>query len=164
MNKFLIFWGMVGFCLSISACGVSGNHPDKALQGIDLPIEDFNDRFRLHLRDIGKNDHKNGDMILLVVENLYDEPIFHNQQQDTKLFASRNGEWVPIENGLIYGSGTREISIFPQAEQIGRFVTGVIPIAGDASPIVIRIVLLGRLEKEGSDQIVGAYLDVTLAP
>ena len=109
-----------------------------------------------------RNSYKNNDILLLHVKNLSESTFVFNSDSSTMIFTKNEDSWISVTNSMHNPS---EIwTLPPKKVSPPGLVIGVSPSLSDmVDELNIRIVLIGHSEN-ADDQLVGAYLDITLLP
>jgi hypothetical protein len=149
------------FLLILSLCA-SCSSTDTDFPKIGFPLEMMNKVIKI--KDIPEfgNTHRNNDILALQVVNLNDKTLAFEHDSCFLIFSKPEEDWVIVENSMHYPTEIRVLP--PNNISPGGIVLTISPYIPDMSEEqTVRIILLGYYE-DAEDQVVGAYLDVTIYP
>jgi hypothetical protein len=163
MKKPLFFFSFYLALVSmiLSSCNLQVATSGK-LPGIDIDSSRVNTYFVIFEDPIGgsANSHRNGEFLDITAKNLTDQTIIFLPGY-IHIFSQEGGSWIPVVNAMAYPVSNQVLpptEIFPPG-----MVDTVIPsIPGLKAPTTIRIYFVGQVQ--GTDEKVGAYMDLTLLP
>lgn len=153
-----VFTALVFVCITMCSCSIVNNDfPD-----INLPFYQMNKVIQINdLPEFG-NTHRNNDILILQVLNTSDRNIVFEYQSCFLVFAKSGDEWLTVENSMHYPSEIRTLP--PNNIFAGGIHLVLSPIIRDmVDKQEIRIIILGHYEN-AEDQLLGAFLDITLLP
>ena len=108
------------------------------------------------------NSHKNNDTLTLQLINLSDKTVIFPDNYGLKVFSKEEGNWNEIQNNFYNSGGT--FTLLTAKQDPAGLPAAVMPnIPGLSSPTTIRVIVVGDVENNNSEQV-GAYLDVVITP
>jgi hypothetical protein len=126
-----------------------------------FPMEELNSSFRIINPNINNNSLRNGEILLLELENLTEKPIIFPGDFNLRAYQKNESKWVGIQNNFSNSQGDW---VLPTKQEwrsgLGLDLIPYIP--GLIKPTTIRIVAFGK--NENSEGSVGAYIDLPLYP
>ena len=152
---------MVGIFIIITSCNNQGTQSPINTDGVTIPLEKMNKSFILEDLPVLDNSHKNGEFLALVLRNLTDSGIVFPKDYGLSILMLQDQTWEPVQNNFHYAESEnilRSGKLDPGGLEFA--LNPYIPNLREA--VKIRIISIGRFEN--SNDIVGAYLDITLLP
>jgi hypothetical protein len=152
---------LIGMIFAITGCSLIKS--DK-MPGIDIPLENMNDKLQLSAPS-EINTFTIGDDLGFVIENLSDRPVILPQDYGIQIYEYINNQWEIIENGMEYPKG--ETEVLPKSNKpFQRIIFSTYPLVFTDQPVKLRVVVVGNYEENGKHdgEEVGAYVEVTIKP
>lgn len=162
MNKRIVYFLLIINVLVMNACTDQSKAIVEKLPGIDIPLTEFNTKFRLQAWSGEPQFYKAGDSLDFAIDNLSNETIYFSSDFGAKIFKKQNSGWEPVLNGMGYPEV--ENILFTSAVNPTGLVLSVFPDTNELNTSAIyRIVAIGHVENKPNEQI-GAYIDVRYEP
>lgn len=154
------FVSIIIICMLVACQKIS----EEKMPGIDISLQETNKDITLSA-PMEINTFTIGDGIQLILSNKSNNIIVFPQNYGVHIFTRQGNDWVPIDNGIEYPSGEKEI--WPNQNQPFRdVVVFVQPNIDSKQPLTVRIFVIGRIKRENTvtqDQV-GSYIDLTIQP
>lgn len=148
--------------LALASCSQSPQPQAESLPGMNIAPENINTFIEIRDTPELANSHKNEDSLTLQLINLSDKTIIFPDNYGLKVFMEENGNWTEIPNHSNNAGGT--FILLTEKLYPGGLFPSVWPyLPGLSSPTTIRVIIVGHVEKNDSEQV-GAYLDVVINP
>ena len=167
MNKKIITiaYIIILILLAIVSCSKMNNSniDDDFKQFISY--EDVNSKIKFTMPDGLGNEYKIGGFVSLWLTNHTNNLIIFPPEYGLKLFIYNNGEWIQVENNMIYHPH-EERHLLPK-DQNGFLKINCVPIIRNHSePVLLRVLVVGSVQDKisGDSERVAAYYDVKLYP
>ena len=171
MNR-IIRW-IILVCGVILAVACSTSAMPESVDEFDgllpLPLSEMNVKIRAFFPE-DANSFKSGDLVALAIENLSGSKVVLPPDYGLRLFAldQDTGEWVEISNKGQYVPQTpRQISPRLDGYELpGTILTSLQPDIQVGTVVTMRVFVIGTMYDGDTptDELVGAYADVTLNP
>jgi hypothetical protein len=130
------------------------------MPGVQIPLGQMNKQLRFYVPPEA-NTFKVGDHLGLVLENYSGKVIDFPEDYGVKIYIEKDGQWLPVENDILYPSGEKQV--LPKEQlQFGGIMVVVNPAVNGNQPVTVRVVVTGNISSE--NQPVGAYTDIILQP
>jgi hypothetical protein len=129
---------------------------------VNLPSNMMNTTIQIEdLPEFG-NSYANNDVLLLHIKNISDKTIVFDGSSCILIYTKSADNWVSVANNM--HSPSEILTLLPMEIFPPGMVVGTVPMIPDlVKDQAIRIVVLGHYENS-EDQLVGAFLDVTISP
>jgi hypothetical protein len=147
--------------LVFTSCNTTAQETSETLPGINIPAERFNTAIKLLDAPELLNSHKNGELLTFQIINLSNVPVVFPENYGVKIFTKKDGAWIDVTNNS-YNAGDTFYLPTRDSYPLGDLVDTMPFIVGLASPITVRVIIIGH--KENDNEQVGAYVDVTINP
>ncbi len=134
----------------------------ELLPNINLPSDKINTFIKLRDTPELANSYKNNDTLDLQLINVSNQTIVFPDNFGLKVFIEDKGNWSEIQNNF-YNAGATFTLPTEKLYPGGLFPTVMPNIPGLSSPTTIRVIAVGHVENNDSEQV-GAYLDVVITP
>jgi hypothetical protein len=107
------------------------------------------------------NSHKNGELLILRVENLSETSVVFPTDFGIRLLVMEGEKWVSVQNNFYYTGS----NLLPTKNSypLGLIVSAAPYISNLSSSTNIRLVIIGHAENNDNEPL-GAYLDVMINP
>jgi hypothetical protein len=160
MKSFRLLALLIAMTL-VTSCSRSGGSAAVEIPGVDVKAQNWNTLFKLTDDPILSNSHKNGDPLMLHLQNSSSTPIVFPDNYGLGVLSKEGDRWVSVVNNF-YNAGS---DYLPTRDSwpSGVIVTALPYIPNLSAPTTIRVYVVGHQEKK-SDDLLGAYLDFTLQP
>jgi len=159
MKKIFVILIILVTMLLLISC--SANQPSNNMPNMGVKAENWNTSIKLADDPMLSNSFKNGQDLTLGVENLSTKPIVFLENFGMRVLTKYGQDWVDIQSNF-YNSGLQYLPT-KASYPLGLLVSALPYIPNLASPINIRIVIIGHTE-DNDKVLLGAYFDVTLNP
>jgi hypothetical protein len=156
ISAFFMFFLLTYLCSCTTTKSIEVYKPELL-----IPIEKMNSAFKIKDMAINNNSYKNGDILLLDLENLTSEAIIFPGDFNIMVYQKVGNEWIPVTNNLASPQGDWSLPTY--FEWRAGLPFDLMPfIPNLENPTSIRIFAFGKTEKTG--EVVGAYIDILLCP
>jgi hypothetical protein len=146
---------------SLPSCS-SNSSINNNFPGVDIPVEEMNTIIQIEDLPEFRNTYKNNEFLGLHIKNLSDKTIVFQIDSCILIFSGSGDNWLSTINTMHYPSEIRSLpstKVYPP----GMVIETSPNIPDMVGKQIIRIIVLGHYE-DSEDQLVGAYIDVTLLP
>jgi len=134
----------------------ANNMPDMGVQE-----KNWNTSIRLVDDPVLSNSYKNGDVLMLRVENISETQIIFPNDFGIKLITWNGQNWANINNNFYYTF--QPVLPTKKSFPLGLILNALPYIPDLSSALKIRIVIVGHSENNDKE-LLGAYLDVMINP